>query len=172
MYFFTKHYYLPCNIVVSLFMLLATLIHLKFKLHNAATISFLALFLATCIHSWPVNWLYGPFLILLSSDVEINPGPTHNSGESFSICHWNLNSVSACNYTKLFFLKAFIAVHKSDIVCLSETYLDSSVAPPDDGNLEISGYSLVRSDPPSTIIAELEYTIKTFCHCKFLAFNT
>ena len=56
--------------------------------------------------------------------------------------------MSAYSYTKLSSLKAFIAVHKFDIICLSETYLDSSVAP-DDDNLEISGYSLVRSDHPS-----------------------
>ena len=56
--------------------------------------------------------------------------------------------MSAYNYTKLSSLKAFIAVHKFDIIYLSETYLDSSVAP-DDENLEISGYSLVRSDHPS-----------------------
>ena len=87
-------------------------------------------------------------MILLSGDVEINPGPRHNSGELFSICHWNLNTVSAYNYTKLSSLKAFIAVDKFDIICLSETCLDSSVAP-DDENLEISGYSLVRSDHPS-----------------------
>ena len=80
--------------------------------------------------------------------MEINSGPRHNSVESFSICHWNLNSVSAYNCTKLSSLKAFTAVHKFDIICLSETYLDSSIAP-DDGNLEISGYSLVRSDHPS-----------------------
>ena len=56
--------------------------------------------------------------------------------------------MSAYNYTKLSSLKAFIAVHKFDIICLSETYLDSSVAP-DDDNLDISGYSLVRSNHPS-----------------------
>ena len=83
-------------------MLLAALIYLKPKVHNVATISAFALFFVTCIHLWTVNWLYSPFLILLSSDVEINPYP----------------------------------------------YLDSSVAP-DDDNLEISGYSLVRSDHPS-----------------------
>ena len=147
-YFLIKHFYLSCNIVVSLIMLLAALIYLKPKVHNVATISAFTLFFVTCIHLWTVNWLYSPFLILLSGDVEINPGPRHNSGEFFSICHWNLNSMSVYNYTKLSSLKAFIAVHKFDIICLSETYLDSSVAP-DDDNLEISGYSLVRSDHPS-----------------------
>ena len=34
-----------------------------------------------------------PFLMLLSGDIETNPGPKLISGQSFSICHWNLNSV-------------------------------------------------------------------------------
>ena len=93
-YFLIQHCYLSCNIVVSLIMLLAALIYLKPKVHNVATISAFALFFVTCIHSWTVNWLDSPFLILLSGDVEINPGPRHNSREFFSICHWNLNSVS------------------------------------------------------------------------------
>ena len=85
MYFFIEYCYLPCNIVVSLFMLLAALIYLKPKVHNVATISAFAIFFA--IHLWQVNWLYKSFLILLSGDAEINPGPRHNSGESFSMCH-------------------------------------------------------------------------------------
>ena len=39
-----------------------------------------------------------------------------------------------------------MSVHKFGIICLSETYLDSSV---DDESLEISGYYLIRSDHPS-----------------------
>ena len=54
----------------------------------------------------------------------------------------------AYNYANFSSLKAFIAVYKFDIVCLSETYLDSSVAP-DDENLEISGSSLVQSNHPA-----------------------
>ena len=129
-------------------MLLAALIYLKPKAHNVATISPFTLFFDTCIHLRTVNQLYSPFLILFSGDVEINPEPKHNSWEPFSICHQNLSSVSAFNYTKLSSLKAFIAVHKFDIICLSETYLDSSVAA-DDDNLKIPGYNLVRSDHPS-----------------------
>ena len=53
--------------------------------------------------------------------------------------------MTAYNYAKLSSVKAFIAVYKFDIICLSETYLDSGVAP-DDDKLEISGYSLVWSD--------------------------
>ena len=39
MYFFIEYCYLPCNIVVSLFVLLAALNYLKPKVHNVATIS-------------------------------------------------------------------------------------------------------------------------------------
>ena len=37
------------------------------------------------------------FLILLSADVELNPGPKRASTRNISICHWNLNSISAHN---------------------------------------------------------------------------
>ena len=48
----------------------------------------------------------------------------------------------------MFLLKAYIAIHKFDIIYISETYLDSST-PADDSNLEISGYTLVRLNYPS-----------------------
>ena len=48
----------------------------------------------------------------------------------------------------MFLLKAYIAVHKFDITCISETYLDSST-PSDDSDLEISGYTLIHLDDPS-----------------------
>ena len=87
MYLLIENCFLPCNIVVSFFMLLATLTSLKPKMHNVATVLAFALFFVTCIHLSTVNWLHSPLLILLSGDVEINPWPRHNSGESFSICH-------------------------------------------------------------------------------------
>ena len=46
---------------------------------------------------------------------------------------------------KISLLKAYITVHKFDIICLSETYLDSSTRP-DDDNLEIEGYDIARAD--------------------------
>ena len=64
------------------------------------------------------------------------------------ICHWNSNSLSAHNYAKIFLLKAYIAIHRFRIICISETYLDSSTSP-DDNNLEISGDNLKCSDHPS-----------------------
>ena len=46
-------------------------------------------------------------------------------------------------------LQAFnLVVHKFDILCISETHLDSSVSK-DDNALSIEGYSLIRADHPS-----------------------
>ena len=81
---------------------------------------------------------------MLIGDVEINPGPLSNCKEYFSICHWNLNSISAHDYSKLFLLKTYIILRKFDIICLSETYLDSTI-PKDDDKLQIPEYTLIRT---------------------------
>ena len=49
---------------------------------------------------------------------------------------------------KVSLLKAYIAIYNYDVICLSETYLDSSI-PSDDNNLEIPGYDLIRAEHPS-----------------------
>ena len=79
-------------------------------------------------------------LVLLSGDVEINPGPKRTPKANLSICHY-------INYDKLSLLRAYLAFHNFDIIFLSETYLNSSNSP-DDETLEIPGYNLVRSDQP------------------------
>ena len=50
----------------------------------------------------------------IKANVELNPGPKSASTSNISICHWNLDSISAHNYTKLFLLKTCIAIHKFD----------------------------------------------------------
>ena len=45
-------------------------------------------------------------------------------------------------------LQACNAVHKYDIICLSEIYVNSSI-PYDDDNLETLGSNLIRADHPS-----------------------
>ena len=92
-------------------------------------------------------WLH-IHLVNLSGDVEKNPGPKSYSAQYLTICHWNLNSIAAHNFIKIALLKTDLSVHKMDIVCLSETFLDSSISI-DDDNLQIPGYSSVRADHPS-----------------------
>ena len=78
-------------------------------------------------------------LLLLCGDVELNPGLKQNTAKK------NLNSIAAHNFAKLALLKAYNLIHKFDVICLSEIYLDSNILP-DDSNLEIPGYNLVCSD--------------------------
>ena len=89
-------------------------------------------------------WLYS-LAIKLSGDTEKNPGPKPNSCDCLSICHWNLNSISAQNFIRLSLFRAYISVNKIDIICLCETYLDSSISS-DNVNLELPGYNLVHAD--------------------------
>ena len=94
-------------------------------------------------------WVYS-ITIKMSGDIEMNPGPKPSSCNKFSICHWNLNSISAHNFIKLSLLRAYISVHNFDILCLSETYLDSTISS-NDSNLIIPGYELYRADHPSNV---------------------
>ena len=52
--------------------------------------------------------------LMLCGDIESNPGPMPNSGQSFSICHWNLNSIAVHNFSKISLLKAYNAIHTYD----------------------------------------------------------
>ena len=49
---------------------------------------------------------------------------------------------------KFSLLEAYNAIHHYDLICVSETYLDSS-KPNDEKYISIKGYSLVRADYPS-----------------------
>ena len=88
------------------------------------------------------------FLILLSGDVESNPGP--NNKQTLSVFHWNLNSISVYNFIKLSSIQALNSIHKFDLLCISETYLDSSISS-DNPDLTLDGYKLIRSDHPLDI---------------------
>ena len=73
-----------------------------------------------------LRWVY-ILLITLSGDIELNPGPKSKAEQTLSVCHWNLNSICEHNFAKLSLLRAYVSVQKFDIICLSETYLDSSI---------------------------------------------
>ena len=65
-------------------------------------------------------------LLVLCGGIETNPGPDPSYSNSFSFCHWNLNSIAAHNFIKMSLLQAYNSIHRFDIICLSETYLDNS----------------------------------------------
>ena len=83
-------------------------------------------------------------------DKKFNPGRKPDSNQSFSICHRNLNSMSAHNYSNISLLIAYRSMHDFDIICLSETYLTSNTDI-NDGNLKIPGYIMYRVDHPSVV---------------------
>ena len=66
-------------------------------------------------------------LLLCHGDIKINPRPKKFKKNSLSVFHWNLDSLSAHNFSKFTQLKAYISIYKHDYICLSETYLDSSI---------------------------------------------
>ena len=64
--------------------------------------------------------------LLQSSDIEINPGPMKPSRLNF--CYWNLNDdISTYDFVKVPLIEAFIKANSIDIICLSETFVDSSL---------------------------------------------
>ena len=92
-------------------------------------------------------WLRIHF-VNISGDAEKNPDPKSYSAQYLKICHWNVNCIAAHNFIKIALLKAYLSVHKMVIVCLCETFLDTSILINND-NLQIPGYSSVRADHPS-----------------------
>lgn len=91
-------------------------------------------------------WLRS-IVIICSGDVEMNPDPMLLSCHSFSLSHWNVSSFSAHNFVKVTPLWAYVTFNKFNIICLSETYLDSSVLS-NDTNSDLTDY-LLRADHPS-----------------------
>ena len=78
---------------------------------------------------------------LICGDNEINSRPRFAFRKRFSISHWKLNSITAHNYAELSFLIACTEIHKFDITCLSETYLNK--------NLKKTGYNVFCFDHTS-----------------------
>ena len=146
---------------------LSVLLLLKHFVSKSTKDQGVAIFLFTLIHSWVGIWLY-TLVISFTGDVKVNPGPRTKASNTFSVRHWNLNSISAHNYSKVSLLKAYLTVHKFDIICLSETYLDRNIAS-DNDNLEFSEYSLIRSDHPSNSkCGDICIYYKNFLHLRVL----
>ena len=84
-------------------------------------------------------------LLIQYGDIETNPGPKYSS---LQFCHWNLNGITAHHSIKISLLQAYITQRNYDIICLSETFLNSSIQS-DDDKIKIDGYNLKRSDHSS-----------------------
>ena len=74
--------------------------------------------------------------------MEKNPGPKYSS---LTFCPWNLNGLTAHYSIKISLLQAYVTQHNYDIICLQETFLNSSTDS-SDTRIYIDGYSLISSD--------------------------
>ena len=81
-------------------------------------------------------------LLLLSTDVEINPGPAEQY-KCLSIAHMNVQSLYMTSqdnpYVKLNEIKSTFAIEKEvDVICISETWLHDQIS---DDDIMIAGYN-------------------------------
>ena len=54
------------------------------------------------------------------------------------------------DFEKVILLEAYKAVNKFDIICLSESFVDSSILT-ENNNLKNNGYKMVRADDPNNV---------------------
>ena len=94
--------------------------------------------------NWTLNLIQ--LILVCSGDTEINPCPKTKNQISF--CHCNLNGLAAHSFTKVSLLQALSVTHDYDVICLSETFLDSSISN-EDQRINIKGYNLLRADHTS-----------------------
>ena len=58
------------------------------------------------------------------------------------------DGIAANNFNKVSQIEAYNAIHNFDIICISETFLDSDYLS-DDPRLSLQGYAMIKSDHPS-----------------------
>ena len=64
-------------------------------------------------------------MLILSGNVHENPGPTDCDLKFF---HWNLDSISARENTKISLIEAYNSVSSHDLIAISDTRLDPSIS--------------------------------------------
>ena len=82
-------------------------------------------------------------VILLSGDVETNPGP-----ETLDFCTWNLNSIIAHDYLRVSLIEAYNSVYNYDLIGIVETHLDSTV---EEDRLALNGYTFIKNNHPQNV---------------------
>ena len=84
-------------------------------------------------------------MLILSGNVLENPGPNNCNLKFF---HWNLDSITARDNTKISLIEAYNSVFSYDLIAISETRLDLSIS---NEVIQIEGLicDVFRSDHPS-----------------------
>ena len=83
------------------------------------------------------------FLLLLSGDIETNPGP--HTDNCLKFFHWYLNSICARDNIKISLIEAYNSIHRFDVIALSKSMVNSSISNED---IFIEGFSkeIYRND--------------------------
>ena len=85
-------------------------------------------------------------LLTANGDIEINPRRKSKNSTHFSCCHCNVNSI--LTHDKLYLLRAYNSTQHCEKICISETYLNSTIA---ENTLKLDGYSLIRAYHPGNM---------------------
>ena len=82
----------------------------------------------TLFRQTPPIWV--SFLkILLSNDIELNPGDFTNS--FFTFCNWNVNSLAKDNFQRVDLIEAHNSLYKYDLISLCEVSINDTVEIPE-----------------------------------------
>ena len=65
-------------------------------------------------------------LLILCDYIEQNPGPEKEKSH-ITFCYSNLNGLMAHNFIKVSLLQTLAVTNDCDVICLTETFLDSSI---------------------------------------------
>ena len=103
-----------------------------------------AYFYIGCITCYTLHTQWLVFrTLLLSGDVEINPGP-----ETLDFCTWNLNSITAHDFLRVSLIEAYNSVYNYDLIGIVETHLDSTI---ENDRLALDGYTFIKSNHPQNV---------------------
>ena len=86
-------------------------------------------------------------LILLSNDIEMNPGPSYHDN-FFTFMNWNLNSLVNDNFQRVQAIEAHNALFNYDLISICETSLNDSIEIPDP---LLNDYTFIPSNHPDNV---------------------
>ena len=112
---------------------LGVIVIVRYKFLYSRYIFFYTACVACC--SLQMQWLVFR-VILLSGDVETNPGPA-----TLNFCTWNLSSITAHDFLRVSLIEAYNSVHNYDLIGIVETHLDSTV---EEDRLALNGYTFIK----------------------------
>ena len=128
------------NMLILICELTVVIVILTFKIYTKSLLNFLCMYSVFFQKLNPTVqiislWFFN--LILLSMDIQTNPGPvpcppvSSFSNSFFSFCNWNLNTLSKDNFYRISLIEAHNSIFNYDIISLCETSLNEETKIPE-----------------------------------------